>query len=83
MSGPGINPDTRLVGDLGAGSMDFCCLSCDLKKIVGVELDFRKLFRQKCANSEGGPLDVTIQELLDYLRVQVELQNTSAKVVIQ
>ena len=83
VSGPGINPNTRLMGDLGADSMDVCHLSCRLKDIVGAELDFRELFRQKHATLEGGPPDVTIQELLAYVRRQVSLQNPSTKVVIQ
>ncbi len=74
VSGPGINANTRLVGDLGAGSMDFFELSCNMKKIAGAEVDFAGLFRQKHAHSDGGPLDVTLQEIVDYLKVQVELR---------
>jgi acyl carrier protein len=70
VSGPGINPNTKLIGDLGAGSIDFFDLSCDLKKIAGAEVDFTKLFRQKYAHSEGAPLDVTLQDVVDYLKAQ-------------
>jgi hypothetical protein len=82
VSGPGINPGTRLIGDLGAGSMDFLDLSCDLKKIAGAEVDFCKLFRQKCADSDGAPLDVTLQEIVDYMREQIEPRSTK-KTLIQ
>jgi acyl carrier protein len=74
VSGPGINANTRLVGDLGAGSIDFFELSCNLKKIAGAEVDFSRLFRQKHAHSDDAPPDVTLQEIVDYLKVQVELQ---------
>jgi acyl carrier protein len=70
VSGPGINPNTRLIGDLGAGSIDFFDLSCDLKKIAGAEVDFTKLFRQKHAHSGGDPFDVTLQDVVDYLKAQ-------------
>jgi acyl carrier protein len=70
MSGSGVNRNARLIGDLGASSIDFLELSCDLKKIAGAEVDFGKLFRQKCAQSTGDPPDVTLQEVVDYLKAQ-------------
>src|SRR6476659_9611920 len=76
VSGPGINANTRLIGDLGAGSIEFCDLSCDLKKITGAEVDFCKLFRQKCAQSDCAPMDVTLQEIVDYLKAQAEPQES-------
>lgn len=82
VSGPGINRNTRLIGDLGAGSIDFFDLSCDLKKIAGADVDFYKLFRQKCAQSGGAPLDVTLQDVVDYLQEQTGPQ-ASGKIVIQ
>jgi acyl carrier protein len=80
VSGPGINANTRLVGDLGAGSIDFFELSCNLKKIGGAEVDFSRLFRQKQAYSDGAPPDVTLQEIVDYLKVQVELQEAGTTI---
>jgi acyl carrier protein len=82
VSGPGINPNTRLIGDLGAGSIDFFDLSCDLKKIAGAEVDFTKLFRQKHAHSDGAPFDVTLQDVVDYLKAQAGPQEPR-KIVVQ
>lgn len=82
VSGPGINPNTRLIGDLGVGSIDFFDLSCDLKKIAGAEVDFTRLFRQKHANSDGSPIDVTLQEVVDYMKAQAGSQEPR-KMVIQ
>lgn len=81
VSGPGINPSTRLIGDLGAGSIDFFDLSCDLKKIAGAEVDFTRLFRQKRAQSDGAPLDVTLQEIVDFLRTQDRPQEPRRTVI--
>ncbi len=75
LSGSAVRPDTTLVGDLGAESIDFLDLGCDLEKIVDAEVDFRKLFQQKRAQSEGnGVLDVTVQEVVDYLKAQTETE---------
>ena len=82
VSGPGINPATRLIGDLGAGSIEFFDLSCDLKKISGAEVDFCRLFRQKCAQSDGAPLDVTLQEIVEHLKAQFEPEEPE-KIAIQ
>jgi acyl carrier protein len=70
-----IKPSATLQGDLGAESIDFLDLGCDLEKIVDAEVDFRKLFQAKRAQSEGsGVLDVTVQEVVDYLKTQTEVQ---------
>src|SRR5437870_3709599 len=75
VKGAAIRPDTTLVGDLGAESIDFLDLGCDLEKIVDAEVDFRKLFQEKKAQSKSGSgLDVTVQEVVDYLK-QVETPN--------
>lgn len=76
-----VRPDTTLVGDLGAESIDFLDLGCDLEKIVDAEVDFRKLFQKKRAQSEGnGVLDVTVQEVVDYLKAQTETEVEAAAV---
>jgi acyl carrier protein len=82
LSGSAVRPDTTLVGDLGAESIDFLDLGCDLEKIVDAEVDFRKLFQEKRAQSEGnGVLDVTVQEVVDYLKIQAETQESAAVIV--
>src|SRR6478609_7886999 len=78
LSGSAVRPDTTLVGDLGAESIDFLDLGCDLEKIVDAEVDFRKLFMEKRAHSEGAVLDITIQEVVEYLKAQVEIQKIPA-----
>ncbi len=81
VSGPGINPATRLIGDLGAGSIELVDLSCNLRQIAGADVDFSRIFRQKCANQDGTPLDITLQEIMDYVRAQVADGHTSRVVV--
>jgi acyl carrier protein len=76
--GTKISPATTLVGDLGAESIDFLDLGCDLEKIVDAEVDFRKLFMERRASSEGAVLDITIQEVVEYLKAQVEVQKIPA-----
>src|SRR6266702_8062204 len=82
LNGSAIRPDTTLVGDLGAESIDFLDLGCDLEKIVDAEVDFRKLFQEKRAQSKsGGALDVTVREVVDYLKLQVEAQDLTGTTV--
>src|SRR5580765_8463522 len=82
LSGSAVRPDTTLVGDLGAESIDFLDLGCDLEKIVDAEVDFRKLFQEKRAQAEGnGVLDVTVQEVVDYLKIQAGAQEAEATTV--
>jgi acyl carrier protein len=72
VSGSNLQPTTTLIGDLAAESIDFIDLGCDLEKIVDAEVDFRKLFEAKRAKSNGAMLDVSIQEVVDYLKMHVE-----------
>jgi acyl carrier protein len=73
VNGNTIIPETTLVGDLGAESIDLLDLGCDLEKIVDTEIDFRKLFQEKRATAENsGVLDITVQEVVDYLKAQAE-----------
>jgi acyl carrier protein len=82
LNGSAVRPDTTLVGDLGAESIDFLDLGCDLEKIVDAEVDFRKLFQEKRAQAEGnGVLDVTVQEVVDYLKIQAGAQEAEATTV--
>lgn len=82
LSGTTIQPETTLVGDLGAESIDFLDLGCDLEKIVDAEIDFRALFQEKRAKAqEGSVLDVTVQEVVAYLKVQAEAQSLATSKV--
>jgi acyl carrier protein len=81
LSGSAVRPDTTLVGDLGAESIDFLDLGCDLEKIVDAEVDFRKLFQEKRIKAEGADvLDVTVQEVVDYLKAQTETPEVATAV---
>ena len=62
-----VTPETRLIGDLGAESIDFLDLSCELEKLTGIELAFRKLLQQKRQDSKEQIVDVTVQDILDAL----------------
>lgn len=78
-----VRPDTTLVGDLGAESIDFLDLGCDLEKIVNAEIDFRKLFQEKRSQAKAGSaaLDVTVQEVVEYLKSQAEVQAVASETV--
>lgn len=82
VSGPGINPGTRLIENLGAQSADLFELSCSMQRLIGAEVDFRKLFRQKCASLDGVPLDVTLQEIVDYLQAQLGAESSAKEVMV-
>ena len=63
-----ILPTTTLVGNLGAESIDFLDISCEIEKRVNVEVDFRKLIKKRQeATGATGP-DISLQDLLDYIR---------------
>lgn len=83
VSASAVRPDTTLVGDLGAESIDFLDLGGDLEKVVDAEVDFRKLFQEKRAQSADGTstVDVTVQEIVDYLKAQVESQHLAGTAV--
>jgi acyl carrier protein len=72
VNGVTITPATTLIGDLGAESIDFLDLGCELEKIVDAEIDFRTLFEKKRAGGQGSALDLSVQELVNFLRVELE-----------
>lgn len=61
-------PTTTLIGDLGAESIDFLDITCELEKLVDKEVDFRKLLVAKRIKSQGGVIDLTLEDLVKYLR---------------
>ena|ERR1700693_2868002 len=82
-TGAPIQPTTTLIGDLGAESIDFLDLGCDLEKIVDAEIDFRKLFDAKRTNSPGAALDLSVQEVVDYLKIQLECEVSAGVAAVQ
>jgi acyl carrier protein len=62
-----ITPTTTLVGNLGAESIDFLDISCEIEKQIDVEVDFRKLFKQRQAATGSATPDISVQDLIDYV----------------
>src|SRR5216683_248478 len=71
VNGVSINPDTTLIGDLGAESIDFLDLGCELEKIVDAEIEFRTVFEKKRAAGQGAALDLSVQELVNFLKMEL------------
>jgi len=63
-----ILPTTTLVGNLGAESIDFLDISCEIEKHFDVEVDFRKLFKQRQAASGDATPDISVQDVIDYVK---------------
>jgi acyl carrier protein len=66
--GHDILPATKLTGELGAESIDFIDISCELEKQLDVELDFRKLSQERKAKTNGAAVDITVQDIIDHLK---------------
>lgn len=66
--GHDILPATKLTGELGAESIDFIDISCELEKQFDVELDFRKLSQERKAKTNGAAVDITVQDIVDHLK---------------
>jgi acyl carrier protein len=62
-----ITPATTLVGNLGAESIDFLDISCEIEKHFNVEVDFRKLFKRRQAATGTAAPDISLQDLVDYV----------------
>lgn len=63
-----ILPTTTLVGNLGAESIDFLDISCEIEKHVEVEVDFRKLFKKRQQETGSATPDISLQDLVDHVR---------------
>lgn len=63
-----ILPTTTLVGNLGAESIDFLDISCEIEKHFNVEVDFRKLFKKRQSATGTAAPDISVQDLADYVR---------------
>jgi acyl carrier protein len=62
-----ITPSTSLIGDLGAESIDLLDLSCELEKLTGKELEFRKILQRKRQESNDQSVDITVQDIMGCL----------------
>ena len=63
-----ILPDMTLVGTLGAESIDFLDISCEIEKQFDVEVDFRRLFKQRQIATGTAAPDISVQDLVDYVK---------------
>ena len=68
--GHAISPTTSLSQDLGAESIDFLDISCELEKLVNVEVNFRDLVKGIRARAGSGIPDIRVQDIVEYLRSQ-------------
>lgn len=60
-----IKPDSKLVADLGAESIDFLDISCELEKVVGKEIDFKEVMNS--VSGEGAATDFTVGDIVKFL----------------
>jgi acyl carrier protein len=63
-----ILPSTRVIGDLGAESIDMLDMACELEKVASCELDFHKMLQEHRANNK--PDDFTVQEIMEAIIAQ-------------
>ncbi|HEY3121106.1 MAG TPA: phosphopantetheine-binding protein [Vicinamibacteria bacterium] len=63
-------PTTSLSQDLGAESIDLLDISCEIEKLVDVEMNFRDLAKSIRSRSESVVPDITVQDIVEYLRSQ-------------
>lgn len=64
-----VNPESRLVEDLGLESIDLLDVSSELENSLGWELDFREI-AQSMSQSTGKEVDmksIRVQDLMDYI----------------
>jgi acyl carrier protein len=63
-----ITPETKLIGDLGAESIDFLDLSCEIEKLTGIELEFRKILQRKRQESQDQTVDISVHDIMRSLK---------------
>lgn len=65
-----IKLESSLVGDLGAESIDFLDISCELEKFIDKELDFKEVMADLKEKNGGTDVnDLTVSQLVSYLKV--------------
>lgn len=70
IDGQSISPQTSLSQDLGAESIDFLDISCELEKLVDLEVNFRDLAKSLRASKGSTMPDITVEDIVGYLRAQ-------------
>jgi acyl carrier protein len=67
-TGRPILPTTTLIGDLGAESIDLLDISCEIEKQIEMDVDLRRVFDRKQAPSGAVPLDISVQDIIEYVK---------------
>ena len=62
--------DTGLTSDLGAESLDFLDISCEIEKLADVELDFKELYKARRAAAGNTSADLTVRDIVEYLKAR-------------
>jgi acyl carrier protein len=68
LDGQEIAPTTTLVGNLGAESIDFLDISCEIEKHFNVEVDFRKLLKSRQEATGAAAPDISVQDIVEYVK---------------
>ena len=63
-----ITQESALLGDLGAESLDFLDISCEIERLVDVELDFKEVFRARRLEKGEAITDLTVGDLVAFLQ---------------
>ena len=65
-----IKLSSRLVEDLGAESIDFLDISCELEKFIDRELDFKEVMSDLKEKNNGEEVkDLSVQDIVDYIKL--------------
>jgi acyl carrier protein len=65
-----IKAESKIVADLGAESIDFLDISCELEKAIDFELDFKDIFNAQKAGGRATTNDITVAEIVKYLQTK-------------
>ena len=70
LNGQLIGPSTAIVGELGAESIDFLDISCEIEKRIDLQVDFRQLFRGRRAQTRSSANDLTLEDVVVHLKAR-------------
>ena len=66
-----VNPEAKLINDLGIESIDLLDISSELEKSVGRELDFKELAKQASTAGTATAGNLRVMDLVNYLHALV------------
>jgi len=55
---------------LGAESIDFLDISCEIEKRIDLQVDFRQLFRGRRAQTGSSANDLTLEDVVVHLKAR-------------